>query len=72
MNIFWRDIQIKLILNYVGPNTRIIATGGASANKAILQVLSDVFNSPVYVSVKKIILFIFYTFLELKIKVIQI
>lgn len=34
----------------VGPNTRIIATGGASANKAILQVLADVFNSPVYVS----------------------
>ncbi|KAK2575698.1 hypothetical protein KPH14_012088 [Odynerus spinipes] len=34
----------------IGPNTRIIATGGASANKAILQVLSDVFNSPVYIS----------------------
>lgn len=32
----------------VGPNTRIIATGGVSANKTILQVLSDVFNSPVY------------------------
>ncbi|EZA55801.1 hypothetical protein DMN91_011506 [Ooceraea biroi] len=32
----------------VGPSTRIIATGGASVNKAILQVLSDVFNSPVY------------------------
>ncbi|KAM0735926.1 Xylulose kinase [Formica fusca] len=34
----------------IGPNTRIIATGGASVNKAILQVLSDVFNSPVYIS----------------------
>ncbi|XP_046492636.1 xylulose kinase [Neodiprion pinetum] len=34
----------------IGPNTRIIATGGASNNKAILQVLADVFNSPVYVS----------------------
>ncbi|XP_003492243.1 xylulose kinase [Bombus impatiens] len=34
----------------IGPNTRIIATGGASTNKSILQVLSDVFNSPVYVS----------------------
>ncbi|XP_029159809.1 xylulose kinase isoform X2 [Nylanderia fulva] len=34
----------------IGPNTRIIATGGASVNKAILQVISDVFNSPVYVS----------------------
>ncbi|KAL0270453.1 UNVERIFIED_CONTAM: hypothetical protein PYX00_007865 [Menopon gallinae] len=27
---------------------RIVATGGASANNAILQVLSDVFNLPVY------------------------
>ncbi|KOC59536.1 Xylulose kinase, partial [Habropoda laboriosa] len=34
----------------IGQNTRIIATGGASTNKAILQVLSDVFNSPVYIS----------------------
>ncbi|XP_055599844.1 xylulose kinase [Uranotaenia lowii] len=31
-----------------GENTRILATGGASANKSILQVLSDVFNAPVY------------------------
>lgn len=29
---------------------RLIATGGASANKAVLQVLSDVFGAPVYVS----------------------
>nr|XP_022920709.1 xylulose kinase-like [Onthophagus taurus] len=29
--------------------TKILATGGASKNKAILQVLSDVFNSPVYI-----------------------
>ncbi|ROI48970.1 Xylulose kinase [Anabarilius grahami] len=28
--------------------TRVLATGGASANKDILQVLSDVFNAPVY------------------------
>lgn len=28
--------------------TRVLATGGASANKQILQVLSDVFNAPVY------------------------
>ncbi|XP_008557575.1 xylulose kinase [Microplitis demolitor] len=32
----------------VASNSRIIATGGASANKAMLQVLSDVFNAPVY------------------------
>ncbi|KAM9648909.1 xylulose kinase isoform 9-T9 [Morphnus guianensis] len=30
------------------PRTRILATGGASHNKKILQVLSDVFNAPVY------------------------
>ncbi|KAJ8684028.1 hypothetical protein QAD02_019820 [Eretmocerus hayati] len=34
----------------IGPKTRIIATGGTSVNKTILQVLADVFNSPVYVS----------------------
>uniref|UniRef100_A0A8V1A773 Xylulose kinase n=1 Tax=Gallus gallus TaxID=9031 RepID=A0A8V1A773_CHICK len=32
----------------VMPQTRILATGGASHNKKILQVLSDVFNAPVY------------------------
>lgn len=31
-----------------GEDTKILATGGASANKAILQVVSDVFNAPVY------------------------
>lgn len=35
-----------------GENTRILATGGASANKAILQVMSDVFNAPVYIQVR--------------------
>ncbi|XP_072454308.1 xylulose kinase isoform X1 [Notamacropus eugenii] len=30
------------------PSTKILATGGASHNKDILQVLSDVFNAPVY------------------------
>lgn len=29
--------------------TRIFATGGASSNLAILQVIADVFNAPVYV-----------------------
>lgn len=33
----------------IGSDIKILATGGASANKALLQVLSDVFNSPVYV-----------------------
>lgn len=32
-----------------GPNTKIIATGGSSANKSILQVMADVFNSTVQV-----------------------
>ncbi|XP_054621755.1 xylulose kinase isoform X2 [Dunckerocampus dactyliophorus] len=30
------------------PGSRVLATGGASCNKDILQVLSDVFNAPVY------------------------
>ncbi|KAI4458044.1 sugar kinase [Holotrichia oblita] len=33
----------------MGKNTKILATGGGSNNKSILQVLSDVFNAPVYV-----------------------
>ncbi|XP_050539428.1 xylulose kinase isoform X3 [Daktulosphaira vitifoliae] len=32
----------------IGPETRIIVTGGASANSTLLQILSDVFNAPVY------------------------
>lgn len=31
-----------------GEKTKILATGGASNNKSILQVLADVFNAPVY------------------------
>jgi len=38
-------IHIPFLL---GEDTRILATGGASKNLAILQVLADVFNSPVY------------------------
>ncbi|XP_058802917.1 xylulose kinase isoform X10 [Phymastichus coffea] len=34
----------------VGPGCRIVATGGASGNRAMLQVLADVFDSPVHVS----------------------
>ena len=30
-------------------NSRVLATGGASKNQAILQVLADVFNAPVYI-----------------------
>lgn len=32
-----------------GENTNILATGGSSSNHSILQVMSDVFNAPVYV-----------------------
>jgi len=32
-----------------GENTKIIATGGSSSNKSILQVMADVFNCPVYI-----------------------
>nr|XP_044992366.1 xylulose kinase isoform X2 [Jaculus jaculus] len=34
----------------VMPKTKILATGGASHNKDILQVLADVFGAPVYVT----------------------
>lgn len=37
---------------HFGSNTKIIATGGASVNKSILQVISDVFNAPVFVQVE--------------------
>lgn len=40
------NVSINL---FVDENTKILATGGASENKSILQVLSDVFNAPVYV-----------------------
>ncbi|ERL87269.1 xylulose kinase [Dendroctonus ponderosae] len=34
---------------HIGNGAKILATGGASHNRSILQVLADVFNSPVYV-----------------------
>ncbi|XP_052805355.1 xylulose kinase-like [Mya arenaria] len=34
----------------IGPSTRVIATGGASANSSILQVIADIFNVEVYVT----------------------
>lgn len=37
---------------HFGEETKIIATGGASVNKSILQVISDVFNAPVYIQVR--------------------
>ena len=48
------EITIIILLNFLptffaGPMTRIFATGGASSNLAILQVIADVFNAPVYV-----------------------
>lgn len=33
----------------IDSTSRIIATGGASTNKSLIQVLSDIFNMPVYV-----------------------
>ena len=32
----------------INPSTRILVTGGASVNEPILQILSDVFNAPVF------------------------
>jgi xylulokinase len=36
----------------LGSGCRVLATGGASANSSILQVLADVFNAPVYIQEK--------------------
>ncbi|GFS15388.1 xylulose kinase [Elysia marginata] len=44
-----RKVHAENLGFQLGPKTRVIATGGASNNKQILQVLADVFNSPVYV-----------------------
>ncbi|XP_051839932.1 xylulose kinase isoform X2 [Antechinus flavipes] len=50
----WEEFSIALQSTEIGncgnlvPSTKILATGGASHNKDILQVLSDVFNAPVY------------------------
>ncbi|KAI8778254.1 xylulose kinase [Biomphalaria glabrata] len=44
-----RRVYAEKVGCHLGPSTRIIATGGGSKNKEILQVLADVFNSPVYV-----------------------
>lgn len=49
----WFKSMIEL---FAGPAGRIIATGGASKNKVMLQVLSDVFNTPVYVLVSFVLL----------------
>ncbi|XP_048747057.1 xylulose kinase-like isoform X2 [Ostrea edulis] len=45
-----RKMYMEMRGMHVGPDTRILATGGASLNKAILQVISDVFGAPVFVS----------------------
>uniref|UniRef100_A0A1B0FFP6 Xylulose kinase n=1 Tax=Glossina morsitans morsitans TaxID=37546 RepID=A0A1B0FFP6_GLOMM len=42
------SVAVDMGFNF-GGNTKIIATGGASVNKSILQVIADVFNAPVYV-----------------------
>ncbi|MBZ3883327.1 Xylulose kinase [Sciurus carolinensis] len=61
---FPRDVEIRALIEgqfmakrihaeglgyQVMPKTKILATGGASHNKDILQVLADVFGAPVYV-----------------------
>jgi Sugar (pentulose and hexulose) kinases len=48
--------QLCYLCSLLGKDTRIIATGGASNNPAILQVLADVFNAPVYTFVSNILL----------------
>lgn len=63
VSAFEQDVEIRAVLEgqflakrvhaeklgyKILPGTRVLATGGASSNKDILQVLSDVFNAPVY------------------------
>jgi len=36
----------------IGPETRVLATGGASTNTSIIQVLADVFNAPVIIQTR--------------------
>ncbi|KAK6181066.1 hypothetical protein SNE40_009002 [Patella caerulea] len=44
-----RRIYSEMLGFNIGENCRVIATGGASNNKALLQVVADIFNSSVYV-----------------------
>ncbi|CAG5119473.1 unnamed protein product [Candidula unifasciata] len=44
-----RRVHSEMVGFQFGRGTKVIATGGGSKNVDILQVLSDVFNSPVYV-----------------------
>ncbi len=37
---------------FSAPTTRILVTGGASVNSAILQVIADVFETNVYTQVR--------------------
>uniref|UniRef100_A0A3Q3QT43 Xylulose kinase n=1 Tax=Monopterus albus TaxID=43700 RepID=A0A3Q3QT43_MONAL len=43
-----RRVHAERLGYCIVPGTRVLATGGASSNHAVLQVLSDVFNAPVY------------------------
>lgn len=43
-----KRVHAEALGYHLNPNSRILATGGASKNQAILQVLSDVFNAAVY------------------------
>ena len=44
----------KCIFSDAIVSRRILVTGGASANDKILQIISDVFNAPVYIQVREI------------------
>ncbi|CAC5405986.1 xylB [Mytilus coruscus] len=63
VDVFPPDVEVRAVLEgqmiarrvyselrgmKITPQTRLLATGGASNNKAIQQVMADVFNAPVY------------------------
>ena len=41
----------KFFLSCLDSNTRVLVTGGGSRNSTILQVISDIFNAPVFTQV---------------------
>ena len=43
-----KAVALDMGFNF-GENTKILATGGSSSSRSILQVMSDVFNAPVYI-----------------------
>jgi len=70
MKILWEKknlIKIFFVVFSSDSKTRILVTGGGSQNEAILQVISDIFNAPVYTQVNYFNFLVgLQTFLDIK------